>query len=62
MKIQNLSTIVLALAIWAITTGCDRGVMLKTKLGEDERMTTRAPVFIDGIEAGYVKELTVEPA
>jgi hypothetical protein len=60
MKTRTILMLALALAVLAVTGGCDRALVLKTKLGDDEQIATKAPVLVDGVEVGYVKELMVE--
>jgi hypothetical protein len=50
----------LPIMVLVVASGCDRAATFKAKLGEDEKVASKSPVFIDDTEAGYVKDLKIE--
>jgi hypothetical protein len=40
--------------------GCERAFVAKTKIAQDEQVSVKAPVYVDGVQAGYVKNLQLE--
>jgi len=62
---QNMKTktlLVLAMTIFAvaITTGCNRALVLKTPLEPGEKVASGDTVFVDGVAAGHVRNVVTE--
>jgi len=50
----------ITLTVALVATGCEREVEYRTKLAKIEQVAEKSPVFVDGVNVGYVKALRVE--
>ena len=60
MKLRAFLTLAWALTALAVTTGCDRALVLKTPLEPDEKISKDDAVMVDGSVVGRVKSVVTE--
>ena len=60
MKLRTFLTLAVALTVLAVTTGCERALVLKTPLEPDEKISKDDAVLVDGNAAGRVKAVVTE--
>jgi len=59
MKTRNLLMLVAIIAL-AVTTGCNRALVLKTPLEPSEKVAKGDTVLVDGVAAGQVKSVVAD--
>ena len=60
MNAKPWRSLITALTVLLSATGCGRQTTYQTRLAPDEKITEKAPVIVDDVPAGVVKELRVE--
>jgi len=60
MNLRTFLTLAVALTVLAVTTGCERALVLKTPLEPDEKISKDDAVLVDGKAAGRVKAVVTE--
>lgn len=60
MKTENLLMLAVTMVILAVTTGCDRALVLKTPLEPGEKVAKGDAVLVDGVAAGRVKSVVAD--